>query len=247
MIILAMDLSLNCPGFAVLKVEGKKVSLVTKCIVDNEKDPETPKDKRKVVGRKLQNTARTIQYLIKEHNPDYIVRERGFSFHNAVTQALFRVVGIADLIVYDATQKEISEIAPKEVKKMITGNGSASKEDVARCVEKYVGYQLYHTQDESDAVAVGLSFAIKIGEIERIDVIDITPKQIKKRKPKPKVGRPKKKKKQENDDDGKDVVIINGKTSKSRGSGKVSKNAGGFKTRISRTHKTRRKMGRSKR
>ena len=52
---------------------------------------------------------------------DVFVREKGFYRFPHETQALFKVVGGADY----------KEISPSAVKKLLTGNGKASKDDVA--------------------------------------------------------------------------------------------------------------------
>lgn len=52
------------------------------------------------------------------------------------------------------------------VKKIVTGKGGASKATVAAHLERYVGAQEYATNDESDAVAVGIAFLIKEGYID---------------------------------------------------------------------------------
>ena len=86
------------------------------------------------------------------------VREKGFSRFPHETQALFKVVGISDLAAWKTCGTEFVEIAPTTVKKTLTGSGKASKEEVAAVLERYVGRQEYATDDESDAVAVGLSW-----------------------------------------------------------------------------------------
>jgi len=47
------------------------------------------------------------------------------------------------------------------VKKLLTGSGKASKTEVAMALERYVATQQYETDDESDAVAVGLAWLIQ--------------------------------------------------------------------------------------
>lgn len=54
--------------------------------------------------------------------------------------ALAKVAGIADLYGYAYCDKQDwDEIAPVSIKKKVTGNAKASKEDVAASLEKYVG------------------------------------------------------------------------------------------------------------
>ena len=59
------------------------------------------------------------------------VREKGFSLFPHETQALFKVVGAADLAVWHMCRKEFAEIAPTTVKKHLTSSRKATKDDVA--------------------------------------------------------------------------------------------------------------------
>lgn len=88
------------------------------------------------------------------------VREKGFSRFPHETQALFKVVGVADLAAWRTSKTEFVEIAPTTVKKLLTGSGKASKEEVAASLRQYVGKQAYAVDDESDAVAVGVVWLI---------------------------------------------------------------------------------------
>ena len=59
------------------------------------------------------------------------MRERAFSRFPQETQALFKVVGIADKAVWEHAKQAWEEIAPATVKKLLTGSGKAGKEEVA--------------------------------------------------------------------------------------------------------------------
>lgn len=61
----------------------------------------------------------------------YFVRERGFSRFAAETQTIFRMVGVTDLVLWDKTRKSFDQLAPKEVKLLVGGVGTAKKEVVA--------------------------------------------------------------------------------------------------------------------
>lgn len=58
------------------------------------------------------------------------------------------------------------------IKKLITGSGKASKEEVASALDQYVGKQNYAVSDESDAVAAGIAFLIQTGRIEILHSTD---------------------------------------------------------------------------
>lgn len=163
--ILSIDASLNCPGFAVMDIIDGKVDLIMTTAVDNSHPP-SKKHPKKSTAEKLQEIAGCFYRLLKQYEPDVIVRERGFSRHSATTQLLFRVVGVLDLVAINNASKEIEEIPPKEVKLTMTGSGTADKTLVATSLAYYVGQRPYVTDDESDAVAVGITYAIKNGLVE---------------------------------------------------------------------------------
>ena len=62
---------------------------------------------------------------------DVFVREKGFSRFPHETQALFKVVGVADLVAWQKCRAIYEDIAPAAVKKLLSGSGKASKEEVA--------------------------------------------------------------------------------------------------------------------
>lgn len=95
---------------------------------------------------------------------DVFVREKGFSRFARETQALYKVIGISDLAAWHAKKESYHEIAPSMIKKLLTGNGKASKEDVASALEQYVGRQEYAVSDESDAVAAGVAWLIQTNQ-----------------------------------------------------------------------------------
>ncbi len=62
---------------------------------------------------------------------DVFVRERAFSRFPNETQALSKVIGIADLTARQSAGAEYEQLAPKAIKKLLVGDGKASKADVA--------------------------------------------------------------------------------------------------------------------
>lgn len=158
--ILAMDLSLSCPAFAVLEVIDGKVKILHLSHLKT--------NTKKEHGYRLLQIYNHLKQIFEEHNDlDEIVREKGFSRFPKVTQSLFKVVGISDVIAYINKFDTIHEIAPTSVKKAITGNGKASKDDVAESVNTYLGTNIdFKTDDESDSVAIGIAFLKKKGVLK---------------------------------------------------------------------------------
>lgn len=99
-----------------------------------------------------------FSWLLREHQPDIFVRERGFTRFARETQSLFKVVGVIDMAAYHYDGSTFDEIAPLSVKKLVAGSGKAGKEEVAEALSKYVGEHAYACDDESDAVAVGIAW-----------------------------------------------------------------------------------------
>lgn len=160
---LAMDLSLNGPGFAVIAVEptsNKPIILDVRSLVLT---------RHKAHGPKLQATTELLRNLLTTYKPQHLVREKGFSRFPATTQSLFKVVGATELTAYNEGYEVITEIAPTSVKKAVTGNGKASKEDVASAVVKHLQIEdvdYFANDDETDAAAVGLAYLKSIKAVK---------------------------------------------------------------------------------
>lgn len=94
------------------------------------------------------------------------IRERAVLGHFADSDRLLRVGGATDVALYKAKGEVFYDLTPTSIKKIITGNGKASKQGVAKTLELYVGEQNYETDDESDAVAAAVAYLIKEGYID---------------------------------------------------------------------------------
>ena len=79
---------------------------------------------------------------------------------------LFRVGGVMDVALWQVKSTIFYDLGATTIKKQVTGNGRASKQEVAKNLDKYVGEQEYATNDESDAIAVGIAYLIKEGYMD---------------------------------------------------------------------------------
>ncbi|MDR7207623.1 crossover junction endodeoxyribonuclease RuvC [Priestia megaterium] len=156
-IILSLDLSLACPAFAVLKVTDGKVKVIEVSHVKTKAKDST--------GQRLFIIANHLQDILDRYEFDAYVMEKGFSKFPVATQQLQRVVGVTLVTLYRNGVINVGELSPTTVKKGITGSGKASKEELATCLHDYVGDVKYKTDDESDAVGVGIAFAKSKGWI----------------------------------------------------------------------------------
>jgi len=163
-----MDLSLNLPAYAIIDVVKGK-ALIRETRFTNNKIRGGSKVPRAI---RLKRIADDIAKILKDYpDIDAVVREKGFSRYPATTQILFRVVGISDLVVYESAGiTDIEEIPPTTVKRLVAGDGKASKDDVADGVREHLvpaqkNYE-FETDDVSDAIAVGISYMIQKGLLE---------------------------------------------------------------------------------
>jgi len=114
----------------------------------------------------LQFARRIILRLIKDFKPNLLVVEKAF-FANNRNASLLNV--LVDEIKAIARRKKLKLVsyAPSTLKKFITGNGWASKYEVAQVVaQQYPALRVYLTQDREwkerfhhnmfDAVALGI-------------------------------------------------------------------------------------------
>lgn len=155
------DLSLSGAAFAVLSFSGNTATILETVFVNNKKNA------KKGTGYRLDCIATAMADVLKRH-PDVaaVVRERGFSRFNGATQALFRVVGVADLTMHRAGMTvELGEIPPSTIKLLVAGHGHAEKADVAAALRAYLKpsqqAHIFKTDDESDAVAVGIAWGLQ--------------------------------------------------------------------------------------
>lgn len=97
------------------------------------------------------------------------MRERAYIARSALNESgKFEVVGIMTLLAH-RKGKVFDEISPKTVKKMIGGDGRATKQQVADGLTHYVGLLPFACDDESDAVALGLTWLMQHGTLQPLD------------------------------------------------------------------------------
>jgi crossover junction endodeoxyribonuclease RuvC len=155
MIILALDLSLASTGYAVGKVEDGKIQILDYGHINNKRYA------KKSQAFRLHRIASVLKDIFKKYPIEAVVKEKGFSKGHVSTQALFKVAGVADLMSFSFGHDSIEELTVATIRKAVTGDGKASKEDVANALTVYVGELHYETDDESDAVAVLVAYCLR--------------------------------------------------------------------------------------
>ena len=148
-IILGIDPGTTIMGFGILKVKDRKMNLVQM----NELNLTKYKDhylKLKLVFE------RTLS-LIEEHSPDEIAIEAPFFGKNVQSMLkLGRAQGVA-MAAGLSREIPITEYSPKKIKKSITGNGNASKEQVAKMLQNLLAIKnLPKNLDATDGLAAAV-------------------------------------------------------------------------------------------
>lgn len=166
--VLAADLSLNRPGFSKLRIQNGQIVNVDTWSIDNK-----TKKTNKHIGEILKEIADWFDNALDDNNVKFFVREKavknyGRTRGSMATSAILQVVGIADYMLHKKKGASWYEIYPVSVKKLITGNGKAEKQEVADALIEYVGSHEYKNDDESDATAVGIAWLVSNNQIKQI-------------------------------------------------------------------------------
>ncbi|MCP4122580.1 MAG: crossover junction endodeoxyribonuclease RuvC [Bacteroidetes bacterium] len=149
-VILGVDPGSNITGYGVILSDGRSAELVTIGHIQMEKYDDH--------FDKLSRIFHRITSLIKEYNPQEIAVEAPFYHKNA--QSMLKLGRAQGMAIAAALHHHIPifEYSAKKVKKSVTGNGNASKEQVAAMAEQIVaGNKKLPVQlDATDGLAVAL-------------------------------------------------------------------------------------------
>tara|TARA_R110002074_G_C12189356_1_gene634064 strand:- start:122 stop:676 length:555 start_codon:yes stop_codon:yes gene_type:complete len=145
-------------GFGLIKVTGKTMQFMQL----NELDLKKYNDhylKLKLIFE------RTIE-LIDTHNPDEIAIEAPFFGKNVQSMLkLGRAQGVA-MAAGLSREIPITEYLPKKIKMAITGNGNASKEQVAKMLQSLLGLKtLPKNLDATDGLAAAVCHFYNSGKV----------------------------------------------------------------------------------
>ena len=153
MIILGVDPGLNATGYGILEAVAGELRVIA--AGDIRPPPQRPLEER------LGLIHGTLSRLIRRHRPDTVVLEKLFTHHGHVTTAALmgHARGAACLAVHDCGLP-LAEYPPTQVKKSLTGNGHASKQQVARMVAQWLRHSdSSWSADATDALALAIIHA----------------------------------------------------------------------------------------
>ncbi len=160
-IILGIDPGTNVMGYGLIKVVGNKAQMMAMGVIDMRKES----DPYLRLGRIFER----VTGIINEFLPDEMAIEAPFFGKNV--QSMLKLgraqgVAIAAAIHHDIP---IHEYAPLKIKMAITGNGSASKEQVAGMLQRLLNLDEEHMpqfMDATDALGAAYCHFLQSGKPE---------------------------------------------------------------------------------
>ncbi len=127
-IILGIDPGTNVMGYGVLRIVGNKPEMMALGVIDMRKQPDTYLKLGKIFQR--------VTGIIDEYLPDEMAIEAPFYSKNV--QSLIKLGRAQGVAIVAAISRDIfiHEYAPLKIKMAITGQGQASKEQVAGMLQR---------------------------------------------------------------------------------------------------------------
>lgn len=158
-IILGLDPGTNVMGYAVILVQLSKVKLLQFGVIQMGKYGAHELKLKKIFDRVLT--------LVDEFKPDEVALEAPFFGKNV--QSMLKLGRAQGVAMSAALYREvpITEYAPKKVKQSVTGNGNASKEQVAKMLMQIFSIkEMPKLLDASDALAVAVCHHYQNGALK---------------------------------------------------------------------------------
>lgn len=158
-IILGIDPGTTIMGYGLIKTEGSKVSLIAMGVLDLKKYTDHYQKLQRIFSRTLS--------LIDEFKPDCLAIEAPFFGKNVQSMLkLGRAQGVAmSAALY--RNLPITEYAPLKIKMAITGNGNASKEQVADMLRRFLhipAENMLPQMDATDGLAAAYCHYLQSGK-----------------------------------------------------------------------------------
>lgn len=151
-IIMGIDPGTNVMGYGVLGINGKKPSVIVTGVLELSRFESHYKRLRRIFER--------VTGLVEQYLPDELAIEAPFFGKNVQSMLkLGRAQGVA-MAAALSRDVPIAEYAPLSIKQAVTGNGGASKEQVANMLRHLLNIPADHMPkllDATDALAAALT------------------------------------------------------------------------------------------
>jgi crossover junction endodeoxyribonuclease RuvC len=158
-VILGVDPGTSVMGYGVIEAKGNQLKLLQFAVIRLSKYSGHELKLKKIFER--------ILGLIDDYLPDEVALEAPFYGKNV--QSMLKLGRAQGVAMAAALSREIpiTEYAPKKVKQSVTGNGNASKEQVAAMLQQLLKFEdLPKLLDATDALAVAICHHYQGGKTE---------------------------------------------------------------------------------
>lgn len=155
-IILGIDPGTNILGYGIIHEKGKQLEVVVADVLSMSRISDH--------GLKLQKIYECVSALIEEHCADELAIEAPFFGKNV--QSMLKLGRAQGVAIAAAIGRGIpyTEYAPRKIKQSITGNGNASKEQVAAMIKTLLKMkELPAKLDATDALGAAVCHALQNG------------------------------------------------------------------------------------
>jgi crossover junction endodeoxyribonuclease RuvC len=149
MIIFGIDPGSAVTGYGIIEVHGNRAAWLDSGVIRT--------GKADTLDAKLVTVHEGLQHAISQHAVDKVCVEKAFYYKNARTALILGHVRGVCLLVAGIRKLCVEEYTPRSIKKSITGNGSAEKQQVQYMIEMLLAPPRTHAwADAYDALAVAL-------------------------------------------------------------------------------------------
>ena len=155
-VVCGIDPALGTSGYAVLRCAGEALTVVDAGVCRSaEEEP---------LARRLVAIERDITSILSEHQPDVVALEELYSHYKHPKTAI--LMGHARGVILFAAARagiDVRSYAATRVKRFLTGNGRATKQQMQRAVQASLGLaSLPEPPDVADALAIALCCAAEM-------------------------------------------------------------------------------------
>lgn len=132
-VILGIDPGTNIMGYGIISLNGNTMALISAGIIDLSKFDDHHIKLKKIFER--------VVGLIDEYHPDELAIEAPFFGKNV--QSMLKLGRAQGVAIAGALSRNmpVFEYSPKKIKQSITGNGNASKEQVAAMLQSLLHFE----------------------------------------------------------------------------------------------------------
>ncbi len=179
-IVLGIDPGGSITGWGLVRKAGTRFTLIDSGVIRTNRGAP--------FSFRLRQLHDGLSAVLEEHKPDAVAIES--VFHGEHARAALQLGHARGVLILAAAQRDLDpfEYPPATVKKAVTGDGCADKEQVRKMVSLLLQTEVSGPADQSDAIAVAIchaqagTFAEKLRNLSRSDEPATQTRKLKRRR-----------------------------------------------------------------